>query len=268
MRDKGLRVRARDGALGALQSISARNALRRALVSPLRSGSLNLRLASSFVGQEAAGSYVDLLLHLDSEGVHFARDTGGCWTAPLELAVALWPLDPGLAPSDRVATHSLEARGCGERAGFVIALRERVPLPGGYQVRVAIRNSGEQAAGSASEVLWIPDLKRSPLALSGVTLWTGDAPSKPPPDPVIRPAADSDPAVRRFSAGGVVKYASQVFGNAAAVRAQVLRDGREVSSSPGAAGSLSGLPPGQYMLHVSATRGRDRADQFRAFEIR
>jgi hypothetical protein len=46
----------------------------------------------------------------------------------------------------------------------------------------------------------------------------------------------------------------------------VLRDGREVSKVDG--GTLTGLSPGNYVLHVAAIRGRDRADQYLDFEVR
>src|SRR5262249_60422409 len=100
MRDKKLQVRARGGFNREVRTASGRDPLRHALVSPLRSSDLEVRLTSSFVRQEAAGSYVDLRLHIAPKGMQFERGSNGCWTARIEVALALWPLDPGLAPSD------------------------------------------------------------------------------------------------------------------------------------------------------------------------
>jgi hypothetical protein len=268
MRDTKLHVRARDGFLRDTHVATPGDPLRHALVSPLHSGDLAVRLTSSFVRREAAGSYVDLRLHIAPKGMQLERGSNGCWTARIEVALALRPLDPGLAPSERVSRHSMEQKGCEEASGFVVAVRERVPLPGAYQVRAAVRNAGDPATGSAAEFLMIPEVKRAAVALSGLTMWAGEAPPEPAGDPAIWPAADRDPAVRLFAAGDSVRYAFHVFGKANGVRARVLRDGREVMSTA-ADGVLTGLPPGRYVLHVSATRrSTEGADQFLDFEMR
>lgn len=271
-RDKKLQVRARDGLLSEPVPASPHDALRRALVSPLRSGDLDVRLTSVFVSQEAAGSYIDLFLHIAPKGVRFEQNARGCWSARLEVARALVPLDPGLAPSDRVNTSTVEWNGCADAAdrarhdGLTASVRERVPLAGGHQVRVAVRNAGESAIGSATEFLMIPALAQSPVALSGLTIWSGDDTPAAGADVACGPAADGDAAVRRFSSRDKIRYAFQVFGSGADVQVTVLRDGREVLKADG--GSLTGLAAGNYVLHVAAIKGRERADQYLDFEMR
>jgi VWFA-related protein len=295
-RDTKLQVRTREGFFTPLETapqprtLSTAEQMRRALTSPFHSGDLDVSLTASFVRQEAAGSFVDLLMHIGPAGVRFEMSNEGCWNVRLELTRALWPLDPGLAPSDRVATEPLEWNLCGDvadrvrRDGLVAAVRERVPSSGAYQVRVAVRNAADQAAkvpvGSATQFLALPDVRKGGLALSGVTVWSADAPATPGGDLTHRPARGSDPAIRKFNAGEELRYTFQVFGNAGELRVGVMRDGQENPAAPAPAGdggtvsgalSLASLAPGRYVLHVSAVHSKNKtehADQFVDFEVR
>jgi hypothetical protein len=132
------------------------------------------------------------------------------------------------------------------------------------------------------QFLVIPDLKRTPLAISGVTLWTGDAPRPAAGDVAYRPASVGDPAVRRFRVGEEVRYDCRVFGAANDIRVRVLRGGKEIAAAsvPAGAGGavngtlpLSGIEPGDYVLGIiasgAAAKGKpQRAEQWVDFEIR
>jgi VWFA-related protein len=317
-RNKGLRVRtregyfARTGTAGPRQIFSAHEQMRQALVSPFHTGDLEVNLSASFDRQEAAGSYVDSLLHIAAKGVSFEQDMGGCWNARLELVRALWPVDLGIPPNDRVNTQILDVHTCGKTAervmseGLVAAVEDRVPSPGAYQVRVAVRNAsadddfsfgpqtlvrreGTQPVktllGSATQFLLIPDLRRKGLALSGLILWSGEAPPTPVADVAYRTAKPGDPAVRQFRTGEEMRYAFRVFGGEVGrldVRLRVLRDGREVAAAPAPLSAegeasgvfpLTGLMPGDYVLGVEAStapaKGKaQRAEQWLDFAVR
>jgi hypothetical protein len=158
-RDKKLAVRTRDGFLAKTgnvrpaQPLIVADQVRRALTSPFHGGELEVKLTAGFIRQEAAGSYVDLQMHVTPKGVRFEQDAQGCGVARLEWVRALWPLDPGLPPSDRVNTQTFEINTCKtsdrvREAGFVATVRERVPAPGAYQLRVAVRNVTAHDVGS------------------------------------------------------------------------------------------------------------------------
>jgi VWFA-related protein len=291
-RDRKLQVRTRDGYAARLggssvsQALTPRAQMRRALVSPFRSGDLEVRLTANFVRREAMGSFVDLLVHIAPEGVRFERGANGCWTARLELARALWALNPGFAPSDRVNTDLIEVNACGDaaertrREGIVAAVRERAASPGAYQVRVAVRNADDQGTtvpvGSAAQFLVVPDPRKGAPALSGISLWAGNAPTEAGGEVAYRPAADGDAAVRRFSRSDEVRYAFQAFGLPDDVRVSLLRDGEELQVATARSGDalsgrlpVAGLTTGAYVLHVSAARGKgaERTDEFVDFEI-
>jgi hypothetical protein len=157
----------------------------------------------------------------------------------------------------------------------VEALRQRganyhldLPLnaPGGYQVRVAVRDPASQKVGSASQFVEIPHLRDDRLALSGIVLNAGAL-------------GESGPAVRRLKAGDSVTYDLEIYnarldGTSQAPTlestVQVFHDSRPVSTpnpgaiTPDAPGSnrlkMSGefaldpsLPPSDYALLVTVT---------------
>jgi hypothetical protein len=205
-------------------------------------------------------------------------------------------VDPGIPQNDRVTTQTLNVHACGEAAeqarrdGLLAVAEDRVPTPGAYQVRVAVRNAdagdGTVPLGSASQFLVIPDLHRGILALSAVTLWSGGTPLAPESDVSFRPVTAGDPAVRRFRAGEEMRYAFRVFGDAPGaqdVRLRVLRNGQEVLTTPVALTGpgepitgtlpLTGFPPGDYVFGVVASSGTgktkaERAGQWVDFAVR
>jgi hypothetical protein len=153
--------------------------------------------------------------------------------------------------------------------GLVATVQERVPSPGGFQIRVAVR-SGDRF-GAAMQFLTLPDLRRKAMAVSRVELWTADRAPAPSGDMVYRPAADGDPASRRFGAGNEVHYAFRTFGEPDEIRLRVLRAGHEVWSRSKAAPAgvlpIDGLSPGVYVLGVAALKKAERAEEWIDFEI-
>jgi len=311
VRDKSLRVRTREGYFGRMGTngpqvvFSAREQMRQALASVFNGGGIEVSLTSQLLRQEAVGSLVASLIHVGAKGVRFEQDSGGCWSARLELARAVWPVDPWVPNNDRVNSDMLDVRACGKEAervlaeGFVAGVVDRVPSPGTYQVRAAVRNAelNERSSfgpvavskpgntqplttpvGSATQFLLIPDLKKSRFALSGLTVWSGGTAPAPSADIAYRPLNGSDPAVRHFRAADELHYSLRVLGDADGVklRLQVLRDGKEVTATPDAPAtgklSLKGLSSGAYVLGVIASspaaKKIERAEQWIDFEVR
>jgi hypothetical protein len=261
---------------------------REALVSPFRGGGLEVDLTAAFQRQEAAGSYVDSMLHIGGKSVRFEQDAGGCWNARLEVERAIWAVDPWASQNDRVSEQVLDVHACGKTAeqvrqeGLVAVVEDRVPTPGSYQVRVAVKNAGSDPVGSATQFLVIPDLKRTRLAVAGVTVWAGDAPAAASGDVTYRPASEGDPAMRQFHAGEELRYSFRVLGAATDVRLRVLRDGKEAATVPvtvGAGGAVTGvlplvgMTPGSYVLGAVASmapgKGKTQSvEEWVDFEIR
>jgi VWFA-related protein len=290
-RDRSLRVRTREGYFArtgvgdSARKPTGPDPLREALDSPF-GGDFEVRLTSSFERQEAAGSYVASQVHVAPGSVKLSQDEGGCWNARVEVVRALRAVDPGMPLNDRVNTQSAGIHACGREAeqllegGFVAAVEDRVPTPGAYQVRVAVRDAAAPGAiGAATQFLAIPDLKSAGLALSGIRLWSGDEPPPVTADVSWHAAPRGDPGVRCFAAGSEVHYSFRVLGAVPAavdVRLRVLREGQEVASVQTAPPSgllpIAGLSPGVYAVGAiaSGTAGKRElhAEQWIGFEIR
>jgi VWFA-related protein len=261
MRDRSLRARTREGYFARMgtaapwQAAPASAQMRQALQSAFHSGDLEVSLTATFQRQEAAGSSVASLVHIPADGVRFEQDAGGCANARLEFARAIWPVDPGAPAGDRVYTSTLDVHACGDEAarmrrdGLVAAVEDRVPSPGAYQVRVAVRD--ENRVGAATQFLAIPDLRQGGAAPAGLMLWSGEAPEAAKADVSYRASRGGDPAVRRFRADEEVRYTLR---SAREVRARVLREGIEVwaTTAPGVGGALPRLAPGRYTFGVAA----------------
>jgi hypothetical protein len=131
----------------------------------------------------------------------------------------------------------------------------RLPGPGRYQIRAAVRDEDTGSVGSAYTFLEVPDFNQSRLTLSSIEL-----------------------ATKEFAAGSALSFRCEVFGfrmrsqppHDAQVEMQVIvyREGEERPQShtavlPAAAASLAdhylagrletaGLPAGEYMMQLTA----------------
>ncbi len=298
----GLTVRTRDGffawAGATYQPVySPARQMREALFSSFATGDIDVRLAAVPGYDEQAGQYVDSLLHILPKGVEF-RDTPehpGCKVVSLEILGTPMPLDPFKEPMGRLEGQSASYTLCGsglaaaQSEGFVATIRDQIPVPGPYQMRVAVRNVGpnyvpaaepEQllqrdggpteriAIGSASEIIEVPDLKAQDFALTGITLWGDDVPAPQPGVGVtFRPLKTGDPAVRGFHAGETVRFAYRVVRNPKKpadpleVRFGIVHNGKDlfVSEPLPEAGIASyrldpSWAPGSYLLGVRAQK--------------
>ena len=280
-RDKSMRVRTR--AAYAARAGTPMWPTAEPLLSPFHGGDLEVRLTAWFDRQQAAGSYVRSLIHIDAKGLRFEPDGDGCRKARLEISRALWAVDPGIPQSDRINSQPLNVRACGgdaelmRREGLIAAAEDRVPTPGAYQVRVAVRNAGAEEVGTATQFLAIPDLKRGGLTIAGLTMWSGNAPAAPEADVSYRLPDPGDPGVRRFRTGDEVHYGFRILGGTptSEVRLRILRDGQEVYGLARAPMEgvlpLAGLAPGSYLLGVVASGGTTRkplrAEEWLSFTV-
>lgn len=192
----GLKVRTRQGFFGftgksltpATLPRTRAQQLRAALVSPFPAGGVSLRLTSLFGRDPKEGSYVRSLMHIDGRDLTFRKQPDGGYKAVLDV-VALTFGVKGLIVNEVNMTHTVTATERGYRhiqgAGLLFNLVVPTKKPGGYQLRVAVRDSPSERTGSASQYIEVPDIKKGRLALSGLVL---KAPDPAPAAPAQAPA--------------------------------------------------------------------------------
>jgi hypothetical protein len=277
------------------------------LLSPFAAVDVPLRLTPLFSHDAARGSFLRCLVHVDAANLTFVDEDDQNRKVVLEAAAISFGANGRLVEraggtyTVRLATAAADAA---RRSGFVLTLDLPVKDAGAHQVRAAVRDVASGRAGSASQFLDVPELRKGRLGLSGIVMSGADATRQAPPDAAKASEAEApvDPdttsAVRRFRGGAKVTYAFGVYNarrEAASANPKldlflnVYREGRRiqtlpappvVSSSSGEgpvaiAGAFrlgSAMPPGTYTLEVlvaDTLRGRKTAAavQWIDFEI-
>lgn len=278
--------------------------LAKSLMSPFAENDIALRMSALF-GSDPSGSYVRSLLHIRAEDLKFTDVPGGSKKAVFDVWAASFG-DNG-TPVDQIRkTYTLEVKAEGfkriQDEGFVYFFLMPVKKPGGYQYRVAIRDTQNGSVGSASQFIQIPDVKKGALATSSVLIeslsseeW---AKLIDPNGGSVRSTSQTDTALRRIKLGTVLRYGVEVYNAkldssrkpALQTRLRMFRDGQLVLDGKpvpvdltgqtdmrgvavnGAINILNTMQPGDYILQVIVTdtlakEGRQVAARHVQFEI-
>ncbi|MFL6257887.1 MAG: VWA domain-containing protein [Pyrinomonadaceae bacterium] len=214
----GLRVRHRTGFYASRDADSAAGAtttregrLLRALTSPLSSGSIGLSLTPLFGNDAQTGSFVRALIHVDARALKFTDEPGGTRKASVEvLAVTLGESGKPLDQADGVETIRVAPADFEKLLATGLRYTLKVPIksPGAYQLRVAVLDEASQQAGSANELIEVPDFGGGRLALSGLVV-SGKPAEGAAPSPEAE--LEADPAVRRLRAGMELRYDFHIY---------------------------------------------------------
>ncbi|MBP9109010.1 MAG: hypothetical protein KBF83_05595, partial [Pyrinomonadaceae bacterium] len=182
--------------------------------------------------------------------------------------------------------------------GLVTTFSLPIKNPGGYQVRLALRDVASDRVGSANQYVEIPNLKKDKLAVSGMVLENVSTSSwnRVRLMPASESSGEADPqwdtAVRQFRRNSVMRFAYQVYnarGQGQLTQRLTLFTGGKVAfqgpavpvsnlraetpKSSAASGALfigDNLTPGDYILQVDVTDPSGKpstATQFIQFEI-
>jgi hypothetical protein len=258
--------------------------------SPFIASSLGVHATPLFTHRKN-GDVFRILLHLDGEGLTFAKSEDGLSRAPVELLATL--IDRRGAPvTQRILRFDVksprEPDAARRAAGFGGEIELATKDPGAYQLRVVVRDVGSNRSGSAYQFVQVPNLSKAQLAISGVLLEAiTNANANADPATSGMAANAGGPAVRRFRASSTVRYAFDAYNvrndptsgrPALTVRTRIYRDGALVVDGPATpiaaqphadakpseaavAGVLqlpTTLPPAQYQLQIDVTDTRAR----------
>lgn len=298
-RAHGLSVRTRDGFF-ALPGTNARTSytpaqqMNQALFSPFRSGDLDVRLTAATGYNPQDGDYIDSLLHILPTGIDF-RDVPGrpeCRQANLEVLTSPEPLD-SREPSGHMDSSVASIQVCRQlegilHDGLVVAVRNRIPVPGPYRMLAAVRNMKEgdvpsvaqpksliyrtgmapehTPIGSANQIIEVDHI------LSGITLESGSFPEPSAGQATYRIAKPNDPAVRQFHPGDTLTYSFGLLRfKEPTYQFQILRDGSPIATSTHLSTDAvtatyvlpSDIQAGPYILEIKS----GQASQWIDFEV-
>ncbi|MEJ7624098.1 MAG: VWA domain-containing protein [Pyrinomonadaceae bacterium] len=277
--------------------------LQNALVSPFAVNGIDLRLNALFGSDLRQGAYVRSLLHVDGGDLTFTDAPDGQKKTSFDIFAASFS-DTGQVVDQFYKTYTLTLKPPAysdmRARGFIYNFVFPVKTPGAFQYRVAIRDTGTGALGSASQFIEVPNLKKSRLTLSSIILesitaadW--DAAATPNGKPFSSDPM-TDTALRRLKSGTVVRYGAEIYNPKLdgaqqpklTTKIRIFRDGKlildgasraQAASQPGAPPRIVGaftlgkdMQPGDYVLQVIAidtlaNKKQQIATQFIQFEV-
>jgi hypothetical protein len=216
----GARVHSRAGFLGVADekllttpkvAATRKEQLIRAINSPFSSGDIEVRLTSLFANNPTLGSYMRSLLRIDASALKFKELPDGWHEAVVDVMAVTFDAG-GKVIEEANRTETIRAQGQTYerllRNGIIYVLNVPLKRPGGYQLRLAVRDATTQLTGSANQFIEAPDFKKKRLGLSGIALMGSLQTNSP------RDAGISSSLQTNVSTQGVVNEADVVAGPA------------------------------------------------------
>ncbi len=193
-----------------------------AVVAPLPSAGLNLRVTAFFANTASEGSFARTLLYLDGKKLTFTDEPDGMKKAVFDVfAVTLDGKNEVVDEFNRTHTIRFPAIYLAEvqQKGLVYSADVPVKKAGDYNFRIAVRDASSKLLGSASQQIEVPNLIKSKIFLSGLTLGEMTMEGGKPVMPSIEKAvnafatvsASSIPAIRKFHSGSILGYSYKIY---------------------------------------------------------
>lgn len=306
-----VRVRYRSGFFGIADEkfvsggSTGRDKALRALASPFAINEISLRLRTLFTAADGKNAIVRSYLHIPAGDLKFEKVDDAGYKATFELVAMSFgdngvPVDKFFRTFTITLPEFLYRRSL--ESGIVYQFEIPVKKAGGYQYRLALRDTATDKVGSASEFIEVPKLDNNRLSLSGVVLmgiprdvwqqYSSGALTEASLSRATDPERDT--ALRQFKVGTVLRYGALVFNvdrpknvrGGLNARMRIFKDGKvhfegdpfTVGVSAAGEAEVTGgiilardMPPGEYVMQIivqNALEGSKRsASQFVQFDI-
>lgn len=222
-----LKVSSRTGFLGrtdeaiAPKKRTGDSELYEAIIAPLPRTGLNVQLTAFFVNTPTDGNVVRSLVHLDGGEITFTDEPNGFKKVVFDVvAVTLNEKNEVVDEFNRTHTFKVEAAAMSliKQNGMIYTTDVPVKKAGTYNFRLAVRDANSKTLGSASQIIQVPDLKKSKIFLSGLTISAVDAngkfvsPSAAKPENALSiTASTAVPAIRVFRPNTMTAYSYTLY---------------------------------------------------------
>jgi VWFA-related protein len=278
----GMTLRTRYGFFGYPEEDAPRvprSKMSLALTSPFGAQEINVEFTSFFANDATAGSFIRSFLYVDAKDLTF-ETVDGKHEAKIELHGAVFGSN-GI-PVNQIrhnAVVSLTQKDYEQSQRDGIRIRFDMPArqPNAYQVRVAVRDVASSRVGAAGQFVFVPNLKKKLLAVSGVVLLQGTSESS---QTGAIDTSVASPAVRRYLPNSDLYATCEIY-NASidaalkrpnlTIESKLFRDGKRVFTYPKVAVDVANqadlsrilvnlkfrlgpdLEPGHYHLQLAIT---------------
>lgn len=222
-----LKVSSRTGFLGRTdESVAPKkrtgdSELYDAIVAPLPKPGLNVRLNAFFVNSPAEGNAVRALVHLSGGELAFTDEPNGFKKGVFDVvAVTLNEKNEVVDEFNRTHTFKFEAAALAliKQNGVIYTTDVPIKKAGNYNFRLAVRDVNSKTLGSAGQIIQIPDLKKSKLFLSGLTIGAVDENGKFASPSAVKPEnalsltnSTAVPAIRVFRPNTIAAYSYTLY---------------------------------------------------------
>lgn len=189
-----LRVRARRGFYGrADREVAAAPAtptLSEAMMSPFAKNEIRLRMTGFHVEDPKAGPLVTALVHVDAKDLTFAKADDGRFHSMLEVLSVTFGAE-GKIESQNAKQFDMSVGDETElervrKNGVVYTVYHPAKKPGGFQMRIGMRERGSGKLGTASQYVEIPNVKKAGLTLSSLLVQSTAAEARILGGPAVR----------------------------------------------------------------------------------
>jgi VWFA-related protein len=172
-----------------------------ALASPFGTAGVRVSLAAQFLNREPSGPEVRVVLHVDARDLSLQHQPDGSKNIVFDAAIITYGENGAVADAKYFTSTDAPSEANFEtvlKSGLDHLIEVPVKKPGAYQLRAAVLDPPTGRAGSVSQFIDVPDLRKGRLTVSGLVL-----------NPTGR--GEEGPAVRRFQPGDRVSYAFEVY---------------------------------------------------------
>lgn len=140
-----------------------------AFSSPFAENEIKLNLYSVFYNDFQDRNFIRALVHVDAKDLTFTPEPDGFYKTSFEVLLGVFDSN-GDSANNGISKTSLrfspENYQKVQKEGFVYNLETPIIVTGGYQFRIALRDTVSNKVGSASQFIEVPELKKKNLALS------------------------------------------------------------------------------------------------------
>lgn len=192
-----------------------------AIVAPLPRAGLNVQLTAFFVNTPTEGNVVRSLVHLDGNEITFVDEPNGFKKAIFDVvAVTLNEKNEVVDEFNRTHTFKVEAAAMPliKENGIIYTTDVPIKKAGNYNFRLVMRDVGSKTIGAASQIIQVPDLKKSKIFISGLAISAVDengkfvSPSAVKPENALSITASSAvPAIRLFRPNTIAAYSYTLY---------------------------------------------------------
>jgi hypothetical protein len=215
----GLKVRYRSGFFNVTDekakplNATPQQQIFNALSSPFASGQIAVKLTPLFSLNNKRESFINAFIHVKASDLKFTELADGWKRISFDIVVVAFG-DNGTVTDQLARTENIRMRGLAyetvSREGFVYTVQFPIKKPGGYQLRIALRDTATSHIGSANQFIEVPNIKKVRLTLSGMVLQQMRSEDKKAATQEEKEtelsSARQDTSLRKFKAGSVLAY--------------------------------------------------------------